>query len=358
MPYLSAPDAISPAIQRTRTFLFRPFRFGTYLKLCLVALLTEGFGSNFNSSGGRGFSSRHRHTAYSPPSFHLTHEWVAAAIAMGLLVILLCFFLFYLITRLRFAYFHCLIHNTREIRPGWHLYRSQAARFFWMNLVVGFCFLLLVLLIALPFGAGFLRLIRATQAGGHPSISQVLALLLPLIPLILLLVLLAIAVDLVLRDFMLPHYALENATAGQAWSAVWARIATEKAPFFVYALLRVILPIVALIGLFIVLILPAILFFVVVIAVEVAMHAAFSGATGAAQFLGIFLQVLIGFVAFVMAALAGICLGGPLSTAVREFALIFYGGRYKPLGDILYPPPPPAPPIPPPQIIPPAPAIS
>jgi hypothetical protein len=277
---------------------------------------------------------------------------------MGLLVILLGFFIFYLITRLRFAYFHCLIHNIREIRPGWHLHRSPAVRFFWMNIVVGLCFLLLALLIVLPFGAAFWRLFRGIPQGGHPNLGALFALLLPLIPIILLLVLLAIAVDLVLRDFLLPHYALENATAGQAWSAVWARIMTEKGSFFVYALLRVLLPIVAMIGLFIVLIIPAIIFFVIVIAVEVGVHAAFSGATGGAQFLGIFIEVLIGFVAFVIAALVGICVGGPLSTAVREYALVFYGGRYQPLGDILYPPPPPPPPIPPPQIIPPEPAIS
>jgi hypothetical protein len=42
--------------------------------------------------------------------------------------------------------------------------------------------------------------------------------------------------------------------------------------------------------------------------------------------------------------LASICLGGPLSTGVREYALLFYAGRYKLLGDILYPPPPPPPP--------------
>jgi hypothetical protein len=30
-----------------------------------------------------------------------------------------------------------------------------------------------------------------------------------------------------------------------------------------------------------------------------------------------------------------------LSTGIREYALIFYGGRYKALGDILYPQPPP-----------------
>jgi hypothetical protein len=35
----------------------------------------------------------------------------------------------------------------------------------------------------------------------------------------------------------------------------------------------------------------------------------------------------------------GVCLGGPLSTGLREYALIFYGGRYQALGNILYPPP-------------------
>jgi hypothetical protein len=36
--------------------------------------------------------------------------------------------------------------------------------------------------------------------------------------------------------------------------------------------------------------------------------------------------------------LASICLGGPLSTAAREYALLFYGGRYQALGDLLSPP--------------------
>jgi hypothetical protein len=38
--------------------------------------------------------------------------------------------------------------------------------------------------------------------------------------------------------------------------------------------------------------------------------------------------------------LVGIAVGGPVSTAMREYALVFYGGRYQRLGEILYPPPP------------------
>ena len=49
------------------------------------------------------------------------------------------------------------------------------------------------------------------------------------------------------------------------------------------------------------------------------------------------LQVFFGLIAFGFSLLASICLGGPLSTGAREYALLFYGGRYQVLGDLLYP---------------------
>jgi hypothetical protein len=342
---ISAADAVSPAIQRTRTFLFRPFRLGTYLKLCLVALITEGVGGSGNFNTGSHYTN-HKTTVGSFAPFAFTPERIAEAVFASLLVMLLCLWLFYLITRLRFAFFHCLIHNIKEIRPGWHIYREPATRFFWLNVVVGLCFLLLLALIAIPFIAGFLGLFHNVAADGHPDVGSILALVLPLIPIILVLVLGGIAVDVILRDLMLPHYALENATAGQAWSAVWARIRAAKGSFLGYAVLRVLLPIVAMIGLFIILILPAIIFVVIVAAVEVAIHVAFSGAAGTTAMIGIFLQVLVGVIAFAAALLAWIVIGGPLSTAIRQYALVFYGSRYQPLGNILFPPPPIAPPAP------------
>ena len=328
---ISAADAISPAIQRTITFLFRPFRLSTYLKLCLVAVVTEGFGGNFNFSGPSGHTSKHGASFFPLPT--LTSGWIAVLVAISAVSIVIGCLLFYLITRLRFAYFHCLIHNTKEIGPGWRLYRAPATQFFWLNLAVGLCFLLVAALIALPFAAGFWRLFRNT--GGHPDVGSMLALILPLIPIILLLVLAALAVDLILRDLMLPHFALENATADEAWSAAWTHIKAEKGGFFVYALLRVILPIVAVVGLFVVLILPSLVFIAAVVAVEVGLHVAFAN-----SLIGIFLEVLVGLVAFGIALAVGIGVGGPVSTAIRQYALLFYGSRYQPLGDILFPSPP------------------
>jgi len=336
---ISAPDSVSLAIQRTKEFLFQPFRWGTYLKLGLVAIITEGIGSNLHSSANNGTSSGNVPMIHSP--FDISPAWIAAILAAVLVLIVLSIVVFYLITRLRFAFFHCLIHNTSEIRPGWQLYRTQAMRFFWLNLGVGFSYLLLLVLAALPFVAGFMKLYHETPPGGHPDIGLLLALILPLIPVFLLLMLIAFALDVILRDWMLPHYALEDATAGEAWQEVWERITAERGQFAVYALLRLILPIVASIGLLIVLLIPGLMLAGAGAAIGYAIHSAFADATGAAMVAGILIQVFFGVIAFGFALLAGICLGGPLSTGLREYALAFYGGRYQALGEILYPAPPP-----------------
>jgi len=333
MRAISAADAVSPAIQRTKEFLFRPFNWGTYLKLSLVAIVTEGLGGNSRSSSHGTQSAGHTPLLDAP--FNLTPERVAVGVAALLLALVVSMLVLYLITRLRFAFFHCLTCNIQEIRPGWWLYREQATRFFWLNVVVGLCFLLVGGLVALPFIAGFMRLFHQIQQHGEPDMGLLLSLILPLLPVILLLVLTGFAADLILRDCMLPHYALENATAGEAWSQVWARIRAEKREFVVYGLLRVVLPVIAMVLLFLVLIIPGLILAGSLAAVEVGLHSAFSDASGASALVGILVQVFFGVLAFGFAVLAGICLGGPVSTGIREYALIFYGARYQPLGEML-----------------------
>jgi hypothetical protein len=343
MPAISAVDAVSIAVQRTKELLFRPFRWGTYLKLGLVAIVTEGIGSNFHSASHHGHAPAHGPAplAHGPSfgsPFNLAPVQIAAIVAAVLFAIILSIVVFYLVTRLRFAFFHCLIHKTTEIAPGWRFYASQAMRFFWLNIVVGFCFLLVVVLVALPFIAGFSRLFHETHQGGHFDLGLLLSLVLPLIPIVLLLALAGVMTDLILRDWMLPHFALEDATAGEAWESVWTRIMAEKKEFFVYSLLRVVLPAIAIVGVFMLLLIPGLAVAGIFAAIEWGVHSAFADATGSSAVVGILLQVFFGLVAFFFAVLAGICLGGPLSTGLREYALIFYGGRYKVLGDILFPP--------------------
>ena len=339
MRAFSAADAISPAINRTREFLFAPpFRWTTFLKLCLVAAITEGIGSNLQSNSNKS------HTQSGSPgnmTFHFSPEMIAAAVAISLLLIFLGLVIAYLITRLRFAYFHCLVTNTRLIRPGWEMYRPQANRFFQMNIVVGLCFLLMVGLMVSPFIPGFVRFFRELQATGRPDVGLMLSLGLPLIPIFLLIVLVAILLDIVLRDWMMPHYALDDATAGEAWAAVWEHVTDEKGSFAAYILLRIVLPIIAVMALFMILLIPGLVLLGSVAAAEYAIHTAFASASGAVSAIGILIEVFIGAVAVGFAILIGISIGGPISTGVREYALMFYGSRYQKLGERMFPPAPP-----------------
>jgi len=341
MLVLSAAEALSPAIERTRRLLFSPFRWGTFLKLCAVAVFTEGFGGNFNLSG----PSHSPHTpaadsssmtpAFSP--FHLAPGWIALIVAGVLVALLLSILLFYLVTRLRFSLFYCLAYQVKELRPGWTLYRDQANRFFLFNLVVGLVFMVLMVLAIAPFAVGLFQVFRSTHAGEHFDFALFFSLFLPLIALVLVIALLAISVDIVLRDFMLPHFALEDASAGQAWTQVRARMAAEKGSFALYALLRILLPFAAMIALAMVLAVPMLIVFGILAAIFAGSHLLLADA-GSAR---IVVEVLVGMAALAVGLFLAICFGGPLSLWVRNYALLFYGGRYPMLGDVLFPPPPP-----------------
>jgi hypothetical protein len=340
MHVLSAAEAVSPALSRTGRLLFQPFRWGTYLKLCAVAVITEGLYNGFNSS-------RNTH-GYSPgsssfPVHGLSAGIIAAMIAIAIVAIVLAFLIFYVVVRLRFALFHCLVHQTTSIAPGWRLYREQAGRFFVFNIMVGIVYAIVAAAAVLPFVLRFIRFYHETRVGGRIDFGELFSLVLPFLPVILLLIFLAVLVDLVLRDFMMPHIALEDAPVVEAWEAALAKIAADKGAFFFYAVLRLLLPLAAMICLFLVLVIPMVILFGIPGMMIAGLHAALADASGPIVFFGTFIEVLIGFLMFALGLLLAVGIWGPLCIALRNYALLFYGGRYQPLGDLLYPPAPPAP---------------
>ena len=333
----SASQAISPAIDRTKRFLFQPFEWLTYFKLAAVACITEGFSANLNSSVHHSSHSN----VYAP--FHLPNPVIALIVLAVLAFIPICIFLFYLITRLRFAFFHCMVHNTREIRPGWRLYREQAMRFFKMSLLIGLLLLCIALAVMLPFGFKFYDLYRSVQAGGQPDPMRVLALALVFIPIVLLLCLALWSVKVVLHDFLLPHVALDNASFEEAWVQARFRIEAEKGRFFAYMLLRLILPLIAGLGLILVLAIPLLIVFGSLALAAAGFNALLENAAGVGAIIHVAFEIFFGVIGLGIALCVGIGLGGPLATWIRSYALLFYGGRYQALGDLLYPPLPPPP---------------
>ena len=338
MKVLTASQAISPAIDRTRRILFQPFLWRDYLKLAAVACITEGFTGNFNLN----FPDHH----HSSPSvdagtvFHLPNEVIAlialavlACLAIGIVV---C----YLVTRLRFAFFHCLVRQTREIGPGWRLYREQAWRFFKFSLLLGLALLCIAAVVLIPFGFIFFDLFRNVQAGGHLDPTRLILPILGFIPAVLLLCLAMYAVKVVVEDFMLPHVALDNASIAEAWAAAISRVEAERGRFFVYLLLRLFLPLLAMMALFLVLAIPLVIVFGILALAAGGFNWMLADAIGWGAVVRIASEVFFGVIALGIGLLVGFSLGGPIATWIRNFALVFYGGRYQALGDLLDPPPP------------------
>jgi hypothetical protein len=134
---LSAAQAISPAIERTKQFLFRPFLLGRFLKLTLVALLTEGgmascnfsnFGNHLPSGDTPGLSHPlpplHMPQMHTPAMAVVIAVFVTVAV-IGIPIVLL---LSYLLIRLRFSFFDCVLRQQPFIAPAWRLYHRQALR--------------------------------------------------------------------------------------------------------------------------------------------------------------------------------------------------------------------------------------
>ena len=344
MQAYSAADLISPAIQRTRWFLFHPFRWSTFLKLCLVSVLTEGFSSNFNFPSGSHSHASSSGTSPSIPTiaspyFGLSPMEIALIAGIVIFSFGLCVVIFYLVTRLRFALFHCLVYQTREIRPGWELYDAPSWRFFLLSVAVGFAFLFAILLVAAPFVLGFYRLVRGAHPGSPFNVAGLFSILLPLIPVFILLVLAGIAVHVILHDLMLPHMAIENASASDAWHEVRMAIADEKGGFLLFTFLRVALPMAATIAAAIVLAIPFFLVFATFGLSAYGIGGLIANASGAPAVLLILIEIVVVLIVVAVAILLGLCIGGPIGIATRYYALLFYGGRYPVLGNLLSPPP-------------------
>lgn len=343
MHAFSAADLISPAIKRTKWFLFDQFRWTTYLKLCFVAALTEGgFSGKFNLPGGAhggGANSNSTPAVFVPHHIGISPLAIALIAAIVIVILGVSLVVFYLITRLRFALFYSLVYRTRAIRPGWTAYESQSWRFFLLSLAVSVLFLCAVAVAAIPFILGFYRMFTNTQPGEHFNWSGFFALLLPLIPVFIAIVLIGIAIQIILHDLMLPHMALENVSAGEAWRQVRARITSEKGGFALFAALRIILPIAAGILAIFVLLIPAILL-VLLFALPVLGLAALVGSSaGMAKAAFILLIAAVVAVGIAILIVLGVSVTGPIGIGSRNYALLFYGGRYQALGDLLDPPP-------------------
>jgi hypothetical protein len=353
MRILSATECISPAIERTKLVLFTPFRKGRTWKLSATAYLAMASGM---------FSAFPLlYLAYVPAAKRHFGMWaVFALIAAVFLTSALYVFLFYLFTRLKFAYFDIVVNRGEFVAPPWRKYGPQTLSWMGFKILFGILFSLAIGAPLASYMKHILPLLASMQPGQPPPPDFFAAIFAGYGLLALLTSTFAIISGL-LGDFIVPSLALENTGLKEAFRRMAELIRREPGEFFLYALLKTVLGGAAYFGA--ILVYEIVLFLVVLVVGLIAAAIGF-----VLHLIGVPTAILmvLGFVlsAVVLGLLTiyGLILViGPVFTFLDAYALYFLGGRYPLLGELLdrstpppaylpYPPDPPAsylPPIPP-----------
>jgi hypothetical protein len=322
---LSASEAISPALDRTRDLLARPFRWQTFFKIAAVAFFAEvGGGSSFNlPSRGGGVHGL-------PPA--LIAFVVAFAIVIGLISLVVGLVLFYVGSRLQLVLVELVATRQTMVAPVWRRVSQTIWRWMGLKLLYFFAILMLFALVAMPFILSAIRS-HALPSFDFTQLHAVHIFLLVVAALILLVT--AFAGYVLLRDFALPHIALEDVSIAEALRRVRYMIADEPGAIALFLLLRflllIVFAIVAEIGIAIVAVISLIPFAMVGGGLWVALHHA--GTAGTITLIG---SAIVGALIFLCwLFFLGISGLGAVYTFSQAYSLYFLGGRYALVGNLL-----------------------
>ncbi len=348
---LSASDAVTPAIELTKKRLFQPFRFGVWLRMALLGLLTgEAFGSGGCSGSGGDWPNWPEESdggsdallALAGPSWEAIRPYAAWIVLGVLAAIALSFVWLYIGSVFRFVLFDAVVADRYRLREGWRRWQEQGIRFFIWQVVYGLASsAIFLIIVGLP-------VLFAWSAGIFRNPKEHLALLilggLGLFVVLLVLVFVSAAIGIFAKDFLVPVMALENLGIMDAWRRVLPLMDAEKVPYVIYLLLKIVLAIGAVI-IFGIIDLILLFGFIIVVGIIVA-AVLLSGGTGMVwDAVSIFFAAVAGVTALTAFFFLLAMVYAPGLVFFQSYALIFLGSRYPQL-DALLNPEPPAPPAP------------
>src|SRR5262245_10439278 len=222
--------------------LFGPFRFGQWVRFAIVGLLAGEMGSTGGCSTNLPFDVPSNRS----DQFQLQFPGAPQLALLGLLVVLgfvLGIVLLYVSSRMRFVLFDGVVSGECRIRESWVRRGTPAFRYFiWQLLIILAALASLSVLIGLPllaaFGMGLFQNAR----------DHVLAIVLGgtvLLFLFLAWIVVFAVVNVVTKDFVVPQMALDNVTAFEGWSRLWAMMKNEKGPYAGYLGMKILLALAA-----------------------------------------------------------------------------------------------------------------
>ncbi len=246
-PHISVIDPISPALERVKIILFKPFDIGKWFVIGFCAWLAYlgqgggGGGPGGGPGGGRGGGTPDVQEAFGhAKEFVLDnlHWIIPVAITAFLLMIAIGLVITWLSSRGRFMFLHCVAQNKAEIKVPWRKFRHQANSLFLFRIVVG---IISFIFFALFIGLMVFIAIIAARTNAHIGAPAIIALILLSI---IILVPAAIAFALLMKftmDFVVPIMYLRASTCTDAWREFWTLLTSNKGRFTLYILFQIVI---------------------------------------------------------------------------------------------------------------------
>ena len=335
MKVLSASEAIWPALLRTYSYLFRTFKVESFLKLAAIATVSEGFVVSLRFLVPQALPFEVDWGAWQ--AFLLAPAFLPVTIIGAMALFLVGVYCVFVATRVRFGFFHCLIHQTRHLRAAMSLYTQEADRFFSACMLVWLTLMVLAVLAVLLTAIAAYGVYATPTPDGKFDLGHFFILFVPCFGIAIALVLATCMAQIVLNDLILPHMAIEGATFKRAWAAVRAQINSNRETFASYFVLRLGMPLLlgVLLG-FAAWVLGLAVFGVLGMSAA-GFVAMLDGTSDARAYLLVGAQVVFLLLGLGAGFVLTVSSAGPIGVFMRSYALFFYGGHYRALGNLLEP---------------------
>jgi len=247
--YVSVTDPISPAIDRTRTILFRPFEIGKWFVIGLSAWLAQlgsGGSGGGNSGGGGGggpyqggdVPSEMRNAFYQAKDYIVGNlDWIIPVVVIvSLFMVFLWLLVVWLSSRARFSFLYCVAQNKGEFWNPWRQYEVHGFSLCVFRLILGLLgFVTVVLFLGL---AGVLVYFSIESVGFNIlSISGIVMCGLLFVASV---IILAVA-SVFTTDFVVPIMYRSGLKCTRAWRVLLNLISDNMGRFVVYLLFKIVI---------------------------------------------------------------------------------------------------------------------
>lgn len=247
---ISVTEPVSPALERVKTMLFKPFDLDKWFTIgfcAWLAFLGEGGGggggfnnafniNNSNNSGSAGDSLRHGY--HQARDFVLDNlDWIIPVAAAAVILLLaLWLLILWLKSRGQFMFLHCVALDKAEVGEPWNKFGREANSLFWFRLVLG----LIGMVLMLPMLAGIAVIIVRMVLRGEPDAAGIMV----AVGLALIFFAAAIVYGLIRKfttDFVVPILFLRGGKCLAAWREFWGLLADNVGLFTLYILFQIVL---------------------------------------------------------------------------------------------------------------------